>query len=196
LTNYLKEKGSKIKNKRVILFLGRIHWIKGMDLLARAYARLARERNDVHLLIVGPDEGGYEKKVRKWLKDAGVLEQVTFAGMLEGKEKLEAFAGSDLFVLPSYSESFGMAVVEAMACGLPVIISNQVGIYKEVQRANAGLVVKSDSTDLYNALMRLLNNNKEAFDMGTRGMKFVKEKFDIESVTNRMIEAFKDISIK
>ena len=65
--------------------------------------------------------GGYEKKVRGLLGNEGILERVIFTGMLNGKEKLEAFVGSDLFVLPSYSENFGMAVVEAMACGTQVI---------------------------------------------------------------------------
>lgn len=197
--NVLPEKGKLrgrypfLKAKKVVLFLGRIHWKKGLDLLAKAYGRLARERRDVHLLIVGSDEGGYEKKVRGWLEDESVLDQVTFTGMLNGKEKIEAFAGSDIFVLPSYSENFGMAVIEAMACRLPVVISNQVGVYRELQRAEAGLIVRLDSADLYSALIRLLDNGKEALEIGKQGRKLVEEQFAIEKVADRMIEAFKRV---
>lgn len=189
----LRDRYPSLKDKKVVLFLGRIHWKKGLNLIAKAYSKLARERKDVHLLIVGPDEGGYGKKVRGWLEDESVLEQATFTGMLNGKEKIEAFAGSDIFVLPSYSENFGMAVVEAMACRLPVVISNQVGIHREVQRAEAGLIVRPNSTDLYSALIRLLDNSKEASEIGKQGRKLVEEQFAIEKVADRMIEAFKRV---
>jgi glycosyltransferase involved in cell wall biosynthesis len=189
----LRDHYSFLKDKKVVLFLGRIHWKKGFDLLAKAYGRLARERKDVHLLIVGPDEGGYGKKVRGWLQNESVLEQATFTGVLNGKEKIEAFVGSDIFVLPSYSENFGMAVIEAMACRLPVVISNQVGIHREVQRAEAGLIVRPNSTDLYSALIRLLDNSKEASEIGKQGRKLVEEQFAIEKVADRMIEAFKRV---
>ncbi|MHC2995252.1 MAG: glycosyltransferase [Candidatus Atribacteria bacterium] len=182
-----------LKDKKVILFLGRINWKKGLDLLSKAYGRLARERDDVHLLMVGPDEGGYERKVKKWLKDEGVLERVTFAGMLTGKEKLEAFSGSDIFVFPSYSENFGMAVVEAMACGLPVVISDQVGIHKEVERAKAGLIIHPNSGDFYAAMVNLLNNGKEVQQMGVRGRSLVEEEFAIKKVADRMIKIFEEI---
>lgn len=75
---------------------------------------LQEREKRVHLLIVGPDEVRYEKEVRGWLEEEGALEQVTFTGMLKDKEKLEAFSGSDMFVLPSYSENFGTSVVEAI----------------------------------------------------------------------------------
>ena len=189
----LRDHYPALKDKKVILFLSRINWKKGLDILSKAYGKLARERKGVHLLIVGPDEGGYEEKVRGWLREEGVLERVTFTGMLKGKEKLEAFAGSDLFVLPSYSENFGMAVIEAMACRLPVIISNQVGIYREVQNAGAGLIVQPDNAALYSALIRLLDNNQEALDMGKRGREQVEEQFAIEKIADSMVGAFKGV---
>jgi len=118
----LKDRYPELRNKKIILFLGRINWIKGLDILVQSFGMLKREKNDLHLLIVGNDENGYESKVRKWLMEEGVIDNVTFTGLLTGREKLEAYAGSDVFVLPSYSENFGMSVIEAMACGLPVII--------------------------------------------------------------------------
>lgn len=192
----LREHYPMLKHKKVLLFLGRITWKKGLDLLIKAYSRLSKKRDDVHLLIAGPDEGGYKKKVIGLLKDAGVLERVTFTGMLLGERKLAAYVGSDLFVLPSYSENFGMAVVEAMACGLPVVISDQVGIYKEVEKAKAGIVIKPNSDSLYAALIELLNNEEKARQMGTRGRQLVEEIFSIEKVADKMIKAFREIGGK
>lgn len=182
-----------LKGKKVILFLGRIHWIKGLDILSKAYGRLARERKDVHLLIVGPNEGGYEKKVKGWLNEEGVLEHVSFTGMLRDKAKLEVLAGSDLFVLPSYSESFGMAVVEAMACRLPVIISNRVGIYSEVAESKAGLVIEADAGQLTEAMTHLLDNPDICKEMGENGMKLVSEQFALDKVAERMVDVYESI---
>jgi glycosyltransferase involved in cell wall biosynthesis len=184
---------SILKHKKVVLFLGRINCIKGLDLLVKAYSRLARERNEVHLMIVGPDENNYIEKVKKSLRNEGIFERVTFTGMLSGKRKLEAFAGSDVFILPSYSENFGMAVVEAMACNLPVIISSQVGIYKEVESAKAGIIVHANSNELHDALVKILDNNQEALEMARRGRKLVEEYFASEKIADKMIKVFGEI---
>ncbi|MFQ5964070.1 MAG: glycosyltransferase [Candidatus Scalinduaceae bacterium] len=182
-----------LKDKKVILFLSRIHQKKGLDILSKAYGKLARQRKDVHLLIVGFGEEGYEKKVRRWFEEEGVLEQVTFTGMLKGKEKLEAFAGSDIFVLPSYSENFGMAVIEAMASGLPVIISNQVGIHNEIAEAKAGRVIETDAEQLAEAMANLLDNPVTCKEMGENGLKLVKEQFNLDEIAEQMAKAYENI---
>ncbi len=189
----LSERYPILKGKKVVLFLGRIHWIKGLDILSKAYGKLARQRKDVHLLIVGFGEEGYEKKVRRWLEEEGVSKQVTFTGMLRGKEKLEVLAGSDLFVLPSYSENFGMAVVEAIACGLPIVISNRVGIYKEVARSKAGMIIETDAEQLAEAMANLLDDPDTCKEMGENGLKLVKERFCLDKVAERMIDVYKGI---
>ena len=212
----LKERYPILKNKKVILFLSRINWKKGMDILVKAYSMIAKERDDVHLLIVGNDEEGYGEKVKGWIrayglgiKDYGVKEQagvrsqeskngspeerVTFTGMLTGKEKIEAFAGSDIFVLPSYSENFGMAVIEAMACGVPMVISNKVGIYREVEKNKAGIVVDTDAESLYRGMKLLLENPELRKEIVANGTEMVEEHYDINKVAERMIEAYKVI---
>ena len=191
--NCLSARYPLLNNKKVILFLGRIHWKKGLDLLAKAYGKLTRERGDVHLLIVGPDEGQNEKKVREWLKAEGVLERVTFTGMLTGKEKLETYAGCTLFVLPSYSENFGMAVIEAMTCGLPVVISDQVGIHREVAKDSAGLVVNCDSEQLAQAMIKLLDDTDLSQRMGKNGRRLVNERFTLDKIATKMIEAYERV---
>jgi glycosyltransferase involved in cell wall biosynthesis len=105
--------------KRLILFLGRLNVKKGLELLVHAFAQIARERDDLHLVIAGPDNEGYGMHVRKWLSREHVLTKATFTGILVGDDKLDLLRDAELFVLPSYAENFGLAVVEAMAAGLP-----------------------------------------------------------------------------
>jgi glycosyltransferase involved in cell wall biosynthesis len=182
-----------LKNKNVILFLGRINWKKGLDILVKAYALLAQRRDDVHLLIVGDDQRSYAEKVRRWIGDYGIPDRVTFTGMLTGREKLEAYAGSDLFTLPSYSENFGMAVLEAMACRLPVVISDQVGVSKEVSEAKAGLIVDTDAKQLAEGMEHLLDNPHIRKKMGENGRQLVEEKFLLDTVAKKMINVYAEI---
>ena len=204
----LREKYPEIKDKKIILFLGRIHWIKGLDILIEAYAMIAKDRNDVHLLIVGMDEKGYSRKVKRWIDEYGMNyvdfrakkdkdyagdAQVTFTGMLTGQEKLKAYGGSDIFVLPSYSENFGMTVVEAMACGLPVVITNKVGIYKEVERNKAGIVIDTGARSLYQAMKLLLEKPNLRKEIAVNGRKLVEEYYDINNVADKMISVYQEI---
>jgi len=220
----LGERYPILKDKKVILFLGRINWKKGLDILVEAYAKLAGERPDIHLLIAGNDEEGYGEKVKRWIRDHGMNYEdygvrgnpdevvkdtlhragglgvkdikdvkVTFTGMLTGKDKLEVLAGSDIFVLPSYSENFGMAVLEAMACGLPVIISNQVGIHKEITEANAGVVINTKIVQIAEAIANLLDNPHICKEMSENGRQLVEEQFTWDKVADGMIEAYGEI---
>lgn len=190
----LIEKFPHLKGKRIILFLGRINWKKGLDLLIKAFFRLAKEYNDVHLLIVGDDDGdGYKKKVEKWIIDHGIKDEVTFTGRLTGRDKFDAFACADIFVLPSYSENFGMAVVEAMACGIPVVISNRVGIYKEVKKNQAGVVINTNVEELHEGIKRLLENSHLRKSVAENGKKLVEEYYSIDKVADKMIEEYRRI---
>src|SRR6185436_20783168 len=146
------------RGRRIVLFLGRLNFKKGLDLLVRAFGEVARRRPDVHLVLAGPDDDGYGATVRRWLGAEGVLDRVTFTGMLLGRAKLAAFRDADVFVLPSYTENFGMAVVEAMACGRPVVISDHVNIWHEVAAAGAGRVTRCDAGEVAAALLGLLDD--------------------------------------
>ena len=183
----------QLRNKKVILFLGRINWKKGLDILAKAYGRIARQREYVHLLIVGNDESGYEKRVKRWLKEERVLDKVTFTGMLTGKEKLRAYTASDIFVLPSYSENFGMSVIEAMACGIPVVISDQVGIHREVSANNAGVIVECNEESVGKGVKSILDNKNFAEELSFNAKKMVREYYSIDNVADKMIETYRQI---
>ena len=149
------------------------------------------------MLIVGSDEGGYEKKVKRWFKNEGDLDGVTFTGMLTGREKVETIAGSDIFVLPSYSENFGMAVVEAMACGLPVVATNVGGNVEIVQDRSNGLFVQpGDSDMLASAIMELLKDREGAKKMGLEGRRLIMKRFSIDRNVRQTEELYeKRISI-
>src|SRR5690606_7430787 len=139
----------EVEGKRYFLFLSRIHEKKGVDLLVKAYKQLKEEFPNEELpvlVIAGPGmETPYGKIIKKLVSQDQVLEQaVFFPGMLSGDAKWGAFYSCEAFVLPSHQENFGIAVVEAMACGKAVLISDQVNIWREIERHRGGMVRKND----------------------------------------------------
>ena len=182
----------ELQGKKVVLFLGRIHPKKGLDLLARAFGHVARECKDAHLLIVGPDERGYRSEVERLLTSEGVVEKVTFTGMLTGREKLAALSRADIFVLPSYSEGFSMAILEALACGLPVIITRQCH-FPDVAEARAGIVIDPDSAQLARAIAKLMDDPKLREEMGNNGRRLVMDRFTWDRIVDRIIGLYQRV---
>ena len=181
-----------LDGKRMILFLGRIHSKKGLDILAEAFGNVARLRDDVRLVIAGPDEGGYRSQVEAMLRSASALDKAVFTGMLTGNDKLAAFSAADIFVLPSHSEVLGVATLEAMACGLPVVISHQCQ-FPEVADAGAGLIIDTDSKQLASSLIRLLDSPEERREMGRQGRQLVQERYTWERVADQMSQLYVDV---
>jgi len=134
----------QLQGKRALLFLGRVHEKKGADLLFKAFAAVrARSPSmvkDVQLVMAGPADHEYGQRMQALCTSLGIDEQVTWTGMVSGDVKWGAFRTADAFILPSHQENFGIAVAEAMACGVPVLISNQVNIWREIQQAEGGLI--------------------------------------------------------
>jgi glycosyltransferase involved in cell wall biosynthesis len=124
----------------------------------------------------------------------GIGSDILWAGFLSGEEKWNALADADLFVLPSYSENFGVAVVEAMAWGLPVVVSDHVGIHKEVIEAQAGLVVPCDIEKLTQAFIRLLSDTQLRALIARNGQSLARKHFSIEAVTERLIELYTELT--
>ncbi len=129
----------ELKSKRLILFLSRIHPKKGCDALIDAFAGVAGNAPDAHLVLAGPDTIGWRKDLEVRARRAGVFDRITWTGMLAGDLKWGAFRAADVFVLPSHQENFGIAVVEALGCGTPVLISNRINIWREIAADGAGL---------------------------------------------------------
>ena len=188
-----RRKYSALRGRRLVVYFGRINFKKGLDILARAFAQVARGREDLHLVLAGPDNEGYGGRVRGWLAEGGVLEKTTFTGLLEGEERFAVMQQAEVFALPSYTENFGLVVAEAMASGVPVVISDQVNIWPEVSHADAGLVIPCDAEATAQALRTLLNDPARGRQMGRNGRKWVAEHLPWKVVGAQMVSAYEEI---
>jgi len=130
----------ELQGRRVLLFLGRIQEKKGCDLLIEAFAHCARADDALHLLMAGPDQSGWVAQLKMLARRLGVESRISWPGLLRGDAKWGAFYSAEAFILPSHQENFGIAVAEALGCSLPVLISDKVNIWREVQAHRAGLV--------------------------------------------------------
>ena len=142
----------ELDSKRILLFLSRIHPKKGCDALIRAFARIALNDPSLHLVVAGPDPVKWRQQLEAESRRLGVSDRITWTGMLTGDLKWGAFHAAEVFVLPSHQENFGIAVVEALACGLPVLISNRINIWREIEADGAGLAA-GPGTDETTALL-------------------------------------------
>ena len=148
----------------------------------------------MYLVIAGEDDGdGYKDTVKKWIKNYDMENRVIFTGMISGYDKLSAFVDAEMFVLPSYSENFGMSVIEAMECGTPVVISDKVGISKEVEENNAGIIVKTNPESIYAGIKNLLDNSSLRRKIAENGKNMVKEYYDIDKVSDKMIKMYEEV---
>ena len=178
----------EIGDRPIVLFLGRLNFKKGLDVLARAFAGAAGAC-DAHLVVAGPDDG-MGAKVGAWVDSFGLRGRTTFTGMVAGPDKLALLADADLFVLPSYSENFGIAVIEAMACGVPVAISDRVNLWREVAGADAGWVTPPRAEPFQAALVEALSNLGEARDKGARGRRLVTDRFQWSGIAAALEQAY------
>ncbi len=176
-----------------ILFLGRLSPIKGLDLLVRAFAGLARENKDVMLVMAGPDSEGYGDTIREWVAKDGLVDRMVFTGMITGDDKAAALRDAEFLVLPSYSENFGMSVVEAMACATPVLISEGVGIHREVAARRAGLVVKGETEALRRGMIQLLADDRLRREIAENGKTMAGTYYNVGTIAEMMIRAYEEI---
>ncbi|WPP52895.1 glycosyltransferase [Catalinimonas niigatensis] len=195
-----REKCPNLMGQPYFLFLSRIHEKKGIEILLQAYAKL-RVRESVigneaevlpHLIVAGPGmETTYGKKIQQLVTEDSILrENVYFSGMLSGDAKWGAFYGCEAFILPSHQENFGIAVVEALACSKPVLISNQVNIWREIKTEGSGLVA-DDNLKGTQALLEgwLQLTNEEKTTMRRNAKMTYKKNFAIEPAAQRLLNA-------
>lgn len=172
----------------VSLYVGRLHKQKRISLTVEAFARVSHCNPNAYLLMVGPDEDGSGNAAQLQARHLGVAEKVHFTGLLKGDELLQAYADANLLVLFSYSESFGMVVAEAMAAGLPVLLSKEVGLAAEAEDAGAGLGVDAVIEDIATTWIKMLQDPNHLEQMGIQGKSMARDKFHIGRISNRMIE--------
>jgi glycosyltransferase involved in cell wall biosynthesis len=175
-----------LRNKQIVLFLGRLHPKKGCDMLIHAFATHARERPDSHLLMAGPDPSSWQPALQAIAQSHGIAHRISWPGMLQGDLKWGAFHASDVFVLPSHQENFGVAVAEALACGLPVLVSDKVSVWREIVADRAGFV----APDTIGGIGRLLSSWRALDDAARDAMRAqARRTFDARFEMDVMVKA-------
>lgn len=182
-----------LSGKKIILFLGRIHPKKGLDILVDAFKMACEKRDDLFLVVAGPGETGYVNKAKRLFKNAGLSDKVIFTGAILEEEKISALYESDIFVLPSYGENFGIAVLEAMACGLPVIGTNKVGLFPDIKEYDSGIVTTCNAGQIAKAMLKLLDNEALRKSMGQRGRGLVESRFTNDRIAGKVINIYQNI---
>ena len=167
---------------KVILFLGRIHEIKGLDLLVNAFDKI--ENDNVKLAIVGGDSG-FKDTLDEMIEERDLQDKVIFPGVLTGRDKIEALVDCDVFVMPSRYESFTTSGLEAMACGKPLVLTRNNHIHTWV-KDNVGLVCDFDEDDLSNCIETLLDNGELCREFGETGRKLIEDKYDWDKVSKHI----------
>jgi glycosyltransferase involved in cell wall biosynthesis len=184
------ERYPALRGKRICLFLSRLHEKKGCDLLLDAFAEVCRSQSDgeppIHLVMAGPPaDEAYLRQLQERVTDSA---RVTFCGMLSGNLKWGAFAAADVFVLPSHQENFGISVVEALASGVPVLISDCVNIWREIAADHAGFIEKDDLAGTTRLLERWLATMPEEREAMRKNAKdCFASRFEIARATESLL---------
>jgi len=178
-----------VKNYSRVLFLGRIHPKKGLDLLVQAWAKLSAQTKNCQLVIAGPDEQGYLAQIRELARSLGLRDQIVFTGPVTGQTKINLLHSADLYILPSYSEGFSMSILEAMACELPVVATRACN-FPDITGAQAGWECEPTVDSLTEALkMALLATESERRQRGQNGFRLVSTRYTWPAIINNIQQA-------
>jgi len=180
-------------DEKVILYLGRIHKIKGIDLFVKAFADLAAELDNVKLVIIGPDDG-FLSMLKAQIEDLKMDDKILFTGPLYERDKLEAYVDADVYVLPSVYETFPVTVLEACACGTPVIITDRCGIADIVDKV--GCVVEYDKDQLRDAMFKIWSEEELRRKLGVEGGRLVREEFGWDKIVRRLESIYERTHLK
>lgn len=185
----------EVQGKRSLLYLGRIHEKKGGDLLIEAFAQVIGSAPDLHLVMAGPGDDDIVNALKRRAEELGIASRITWTGMLSGDLKWGAFYASDVFCLPSHQENFGIAVVEALACGKPVLISDKVNIWREIEQDGAGLVGTDTLAGTTQTLHRWLSLSRtDVAAMRIAALRCFQERFQIGQVAETLVRIISDHS--
>jgi len=177
-----------LADKRVLLFLSRIHPKKGCDLLVEAFARTAALDERVHLVVAGPDATGWGATLRRDAENAGIAHRITWTGMLTGAVKWGAYRCADAFILPTHHENFGIVVAEALACGLPVLISDKVQIWREIIGHDAGCAESDTLQGTERLIRRWLEFSPAEWNaMRAHARACYTSEFDVDRYADRIL---------
>jgi glycosyltransferase involved in cell wall biosynthesis len=177
-----------LREKRVFLFLSRIQEKKGCDLTIEAFAEVASHDASLHLVIAGPSQQKYQEKLQALAHRLGIADRITWTGMLQGDMKWGTFYASEAYVLSSHQENFGIAVAEALGCGVPVLISDKVNIWREIEADGAGIVNPDTIASTKESLRRWLALDETARQqMGLNAKRCFEERFTVDATAKSIL---------
>ncbi|MHB2020123.1 MAG: glycosyltransferase [Candidatus Xenobia bacterium] len=184
----------QLQGRLVVLFMSRLDAKKGLDLLLEAFAQARREVPELALVIAGDGPRALRDDLMRQVRHLRLEDDVLWTGFVRGDQKQQLLRDSAMYVLPSHSENFGVAVAEAMGAGLPVIVSDQTALCQEVLEVGAGLVTRCDSTALARCLVEMASSAPCRRAMGEAGRRLVAQRFSTNAVTRRLLEAYQRLS--
>ena len=183
------------RDRLIILFLSRLHPKKRPDLLIDAFKQVVGQNSNCHLMMAGFGATDYLNYLRQQVANNNLTNYVTFTGFVTGSHKQLILQGTDIFVLPSYSENFGIAVAEAMVSGLPVIVTPGVQIATDIAAANAGIII-NDRATLVTAITQLLESTEMRSHLGQNAAKLASDRYNWNKIATRLVDAYAEIIYK
>jgi glycosyltransferase involved in cell wall biosynthesis len=177
--------------EKIVLFVGRLHKTKGIELLVKAFADLSKELNHIKLVLLGPDDG-YQSMLERIIRDLKIDTKVVFTGFVTNEEKMAAFVDADVFVTPSFL-GFPVTFLEACACGTPIITTNKGDELNWIHDA-VGYVVEYDKDKLRDAILIILSDKKIKNRFGEEGKRLVMKKFGWDNVIKQIEDTYLTVS--
>jgi len=187
------QKYPELRGRKLVVFLGRLHSKKGLDLLIPAFAEVLKSDPNIHLVLVGPGEKNYVQGLHDLIVKLGFSERVLFTGHLAAEAKWQGLAAGTVYVLPSYQENFALTVVEAMRGGLPVVLSRRVNIWEDVTKAGAGLACDLAPKSVATTIVQYLKDPTLRAKAVACGQKLLAEKFNWERSFETMENVYKQL---
>ncbi|NJM96308.1 MAG: glycosyltransferase [Phormidesmis sp. RL_2_1] len=191
----IREKFKIPAERPIVLFMSRIDPKKGFDLLLPALEKLHQRNQPFHFLLCGanPQDRAYENSIRQQIESSAWASWATLSGFVSGELKAQILSAADVFVLPSYYENFGIAVAEAMAAKIPVVISDQVHIWPAIEADNAGWVVPTEVEALTAALAEALAADAVRSQRGENAQRCAQENYSWDAIAQRMATVYQQL---
>ncbi len=190
------EKCPQVRNKRYLLFLGRIHRKKGCDLLIDAFAKVAHTDPELDLVFAGPDSQHWSAKLQHTATKAGIAHRIHWPGMITGDAKWGAFFACEAFILPSHQENFGIAVAEALGCGKPVLLADKVNIAEDIADFGAGLMELDTAEGTLSLLQRwIAMSDQQKQAMAVRAFECFHTNYDMRENAKAIIKLFENATV-
>jgi len=183
-------------DRPVVLFLARLSPVKGVELLLEAFRIVRRANPQAVLVVAGSGDESYVRDLRTRADRIGISNDVVWTGFLDRSAKAAALADADVFVVPSRSESFGLAAVEALSAGVPTVITEGVGIADEVAASGAGVVVPPTASAIADAIGRILSSAELAAGLSSRGALLVRSCYRPDAVAAQVMKLYAEIGCR